>query len=165
MKPTAVLVLLVVSLGFVACEVTEPEPDPIARLEDQRLGASVELVAFLRDPLPERRARAALAMGRIQSPAYVGALSEATRAEAYTAAVSQLRTTDGMLEACDSLIEVEGKLDSYRALRHACEYARAHGFLDEAVDAGRRGIEVAERLLGNDRNMGIYDTSLHNLGA
>jgi len=51
--------------------------DPIARIEDERRPASAELIEASRDPDPKLRARAVLAMGRIQSAAYVGPLLEA----------------------------------------------------------------------------------------
>lgn len=54
-------------------------PDPIPRIEDERHAASETLIAALEDGSPERRARAALAMGRIQSAAYVEPLAAAAR--------------------------------------------------------------------------------------
>lgn len=71
-RHAASVVLLAVLAGCAA-------PDPIPRIEDERHLASETLIAALRDPSPERRARAALAMGRIQSAAYVEPLVAATR--------------------------------------------------------------------------------------
>ena len=54
-------------------------PDPLPTLEDERHPASPILIEAASDSDPARRARAILAMGRIQSPDYVAALAEATR--------------------------------------------------------------------------------------
>jgi cyclophilin family peptidyl-prolyl cis-trans isomerase/HEAT repeat protein len=71
-RAVAAVLLLVVLAGCGA-------PDPIPRIEDERHLASETLIAASRDASPERRERAALAMGRIQSPEYVESLVFAAR--------------------------------------------------------------------------------------
>ena len=63
-------------LVLVACE-SRP---PIDRIEDGRIETSAELIAALESGDAEGRSRAALAMGRIQSPSYAGALARAAGA-------------------------------------------------------------------------------------
>jgi cyclophilin family peptidyl-prolyl cis-trans isomerase/HEAT repeat protein len=72
----SIVLILLILLTLASCH---PSDDPIARIEDERRAGSGELIEALRDGLPERQARAALAMGRIQSPEYAGPLAEASR--------------------------------------------------------------------------------------
>jgi HEAT repeat protein len=67
-----------------------PLEDSIPRLEDERHPESAELVAALRDEDSARRARAALAMGRIQSAAYVEPLAAATKDDDRTVRLAAL---------------------------------------------------------------------------
>ncbi len=71
---------LLVAVGSLAWLAVSCSRDvPIASLEDERRLASRQLIAGLESGSPERRARAALAMGRIQSAAYAAPLAEASR--------------------------------------------------------------------------------------
>ena len=63
-------------LSLAACRPPAPAVD-IQRIEDQRIEASQELIGALASGPAAQRARAALAMGRIQSPSYATALAAA----------------------------------------------------------------------------------------
>lgn len=63
-------------LALAACQPPAPTVD-IQRIEDQRIEGSAELIDALGSGSSEQRARAALAMGRIQSPSYSAALATA----------------------------------------------------------------------------------------
>lgn len=73
----ATLLAALFSLAWLALSCSKDQP--VARLEDERRSASQQLIEALGSGSPERRARAALAMGRIQSVAYAGPLAEASR--------------------------------------------------------------------------------------
>jgi len=70
------IVVLALSLGALGGCARRPS---IPEIEDQRQPQSAALIEALSARSAARRARAALAMGRIQSPAYADALVEATR--------------------------------------------------------------------------------------
>lgn len=72
MRSLAVCLLLVTGCA-------QYQPPDVARLEDQRVEASEPLIEALERGDAATRARAARAMGRIQSPAYAPALAAATR--------------------------------------------------------------------------------------
>ena len=73
MRATRVALGLSLVAALAACAVPG-DPVSIPRIEDERQPASAELIETLRDPAPALRARAALAMGRIQSDAYTDSL-------------------------------------------------------------------------------------------
>ena len=75
------VILALPILLVAACRAPAPErvsEDPLPRLEDERHPESPVLLEALHDASPARRARAALAMGRIQSAVYVEPLAAAT---------------------------------------------------------------------------------------
>jgi cyclophilin family peptidyl-prolyl cis-trans isomerase/HEAT repeat protein len=109
-RHTGLVVLLVALAGCAA-------PDPIPRIEDERDPASETLIAALGDPSPERRARAALAMGRIQSAAYLEPLVAAARGDdrsvrlAALFALGQLGLAQGAAVPSEAVKECIGHLD------------------------------------------------------
>jgi cyclophilin family peptidyl-prolyl cis-trans isomerase/HEAT repeat protein len=72
--------ILVLLLVLASCS-APGGPDPISRAEDRRHPSSPELIELLATGDAEQRVRAARAMGRIQSSAYVDALAAAVADE------------------------------------------------------------------------------------
>ena len=67
--------ILIATTCLASCDST----DRIRQLEDLRRADSAQLIQALRDGSSEQRARAALAMGRIQSTSYVEPLAAAVQ--------------------------------------------------------------------------------------
>jgi cyclophilin family peptidyl-prolyl cis-trans isomerase len=98
---SATLVALLVCCLGVACSTTDDLDSKIALAEDLREVDSQDLLSALAEGNPAQRARAALAMGRIQATGYAGPLAAATRDDnpevrrAALFALGQLGLADG----------------------------------------------------------------------
>jgi len=76
-NPYLRLLIVVAVVALAGCAA----PDPLPAIEDQRLAGSEALIRALDSDRPERRVRAALAMGRIQHPSYAEPLAAASRSD------------------------------------------------------------------------------------
>jgi len=99
-RSATLVVLLVCCLGM-GCRTTDDPDSKIVRAEELREADSQDLLGFLAEGNPAQRARAALAMGRIQAAGYAGPLAAATRDDdpevrrAALFALGQLGLADG----------------------------------------------------------------------
>ena len=121
-------VVRVVACALVLCGGCADRETEIARIEDSRQAGSTELIERLAEGSVESRVRAAVAMGRIQSPTYVEALVEAADADpaeiraAALFALGQLGLAEGAapraaaVEACRRALDDPDPLIAMRAV-------------------------------------------------